>query len=59
VGAELNYAPIEKICVALMFAIQKLKHYTQDHTMQVVSNVNPSNISRQDQYQTNEWQSGL
>ncbi|XP_074299422.1 uncharacterized protein LOC141630515 [Silene latifolia] len=30
VGAELNYSPIEKICLALVFAIQKLRHYMQD-----------------------------
>ncbi|XP_074290818.1 uncharacterized protein LOC141617523 [Silene latifolia] len=37
VGAELNYAPIEKICLALVFAIQKLRHYMQAHTIHVVS----------------------
>ncbi|XP_057250646.1 transposon Tf2-1 polyprotein [Beta vulgaris subsp. vulgaris] len=33
VGAELNYSPIEKMCLALIFAIQKLKHYMQAHTV--------------------------
>ncbi|KAL0290919.1 UNVERIFIED_CONTAM: hypothetical protein Scaly_2653800 [Sesamum calycinum] len=28
---ELKYSPIEKICLALVFAIQKLKHYFQAH----------------------------
>ncbi|XP_074300412.1 uncharacterized protein LOC141631672 [Silene latifolia] len=37
VGAELNYLPIEKICLALVFAIQKLRHYMQAHTIHVVS----------------------
>ncbi|XP_074283794.1 uncharacterized protein LOC141608332 [Silene latifolia] len=41
VGAELNYAPIEKICLALVFAIQKLRHYMQAHTIHVVSKANP------------------
>ncbi|XP_074287864.1 uncharacterized protein LOC141613022 [Silene latifolia] len=37
VGAELNYSPIEKICLALVFAIQKLRHYIQAHTVHVIS----------------------
>ncbi|XP_074300592.1 uncharacterized protein LOC141631874 [Silene latifolia] len=41
VGAELNYAPIEKICLALVFAIQKLRHYMQAHTIHVVSKFDP------------------
>ncbi|XP_074283593.1 uncharacterized protein LOC141608135 [Silene latifolia] len=41
VGAELNYSPIEKICLALVFAIQKLRHYIQVHTIHVVSKADP------------------
>ncbi|XP_056695837.1 uncharacterized protein [Spinacia oleracea] len=41
VGAELNYSPIEKICLALVFAIQKLKHYMQAHTVHVISKADP------------------
>jgi len=26
-GAELNYFPIEKMCLALFFIVDKLKHY--------------------------------
>ena len=26
-GVELNYSPIEKMCLALFFAIDKLEHY--------------------------------
>ena len=37
---ELNYSPIEKICLAFIFAIQKLKHYFQAHTVRLVSKVN-------------------
>jgi len=38
--AELNYSPIEKMCLALMFAIQKLRHYMQAHTLYVISKAN-------------------
>ncbi|KAL0447771.1 UNVERIFIED_CONTAM: hypothetical protein Slati_1905000 [Sesamum latifolium] len=38
---ELRYSPIEKICLALIFAIQKLKHYFQAHTIRLVSKANP------------------
>ena len=30
VGAELHYSAIEKVCLALMFTVQKLRHYMQD-----------------------------
>ncbi|XP_057811931.1 uncharacterized protein LOC131026177 [Salvia miltiorrhiza] len=38
---ELKYAPIEKLCLALIFSIQKLKHYFQAHTVRLVSKANP------------------
>ncbi|KAL0423127.1 UNVERIFIED_CONTAM: hypothetical protein Sradi_0847500 [Sesamum radiatum] len=38
---ELKYSPIEKICLALIFAIQKLKHYFQAHTVRLVTKANP------------------
>ena len=34
---ELKYSPIEKLCLALVFVIQKLKHYFQAHTIHLVS----------------------
>jgi len=41
VGAELKYSPIEKICLSLIFAIQKLRHYMQAYTVQVISKADP------------------
>ncbi|KAL0423642.1 UNVERIFIED_CONTAM: hypothetical protein Sradi_0899000 [Sesamum radiatum] len=38
---ELKYSPIEKICLVLIFAIQKLKHYFQAHIIRLVSKANP------------------
>ncbi|XP_070005833.1 uncharacterized protein [Nicotiana sylvestris] len=37
---ELKYSPIEKLCLALVFSIQKLKHYFQAHIVRLVSRVN-------------------
>ncbi|KAG9450497.1 hypothetical protein H6P81_010462 [Aristolochia fimbriata] len=37
VGAELNYTPIEKTCLALIFAIQKLRHYLLVHLTNLIS----------------------
>ncbi|KAM1343604.1 hypothetical protein ACFX2F_007784 [Malus domestica] len=34
--AELNYSPIEKMCLALMFAVQKLRHYMHAYTIHLV-----------------------
>ncbi|KAL0349639.1 UNVERIFIED_CONTAM: Transposon Tf2-12 polyprotein [Sesamum radiatum] len=39
---ELKYSPIEKLCLALIFSIQKLKHYFQSHSIHLVSKANPS-----------------
>nr|XP_009792388.1 PREDICTED: uncharacterized protein LOC104239453 [Nicotiana sylvestris] len=38
---ELKYSLIEKLCLALVFAIQKLKHYFQAHVVRLVSRANP------------------
>jgi len=41
VGVELKYSLIEKICLSLIFAIQKLRHYMQAYTVQVISKADP------------------
>ncbi|XP_070013470.1 uncharacterized protein [Nicotiana sylvestris] len=38
---ELKYSPIEKLCLALVFSIQNLKHYFQAHVMRLVLRENP------------------
>ena len=39
-GVELNYFPIEKMCLALFFAIDKLEHYMQAYTVRLIAKVN-------------------
>nr|XP_009592270.1 uncharacterized protein LOC104089138 [Nicotiana tomentosiformis] len=38
---DLKYSSIEKLCLALFFSIQKLKHYFQAHVVRLVSRANP------------------
>ncbi|GAA0140549.1 hypothetical protein LIER_01870 [Lithospermum erythrorhizon] len=38
---ELKYTPIEKLCFALIFSIQKLKQYFLAHTVKLISKANP------------------
>ncbi|KAL0286717.1 UNVERIFIED_CONTAM: Retrovirus-related Pol polyprotein from transposon.6 [Sesamum angustifolium] len=38
---ELKYSPIEKLCLTLIFSIQKLKHYFQSHSIHLASMANP------------------
>ena len=40
-GAELNYSPIEKICLALMFAVKKLRRYLQVHFVRLIFRADP------------------
>ncbi|KAI5316794.1 hypothetical protein L3X38_036501 [Prunus dulcis] len=41
VGAEQNYTPIEKVCLALVFAVQKLRHYILSHRVILISKADP------------------
>ena len=41
IGAESRYNPVEKECLALVFAIQKTRHYLVGQTIHVISKVNP------------------
>ncbi|XP_060202223.1 uncharacterized protein LOC132630681 [Lycium barbarum] len=38
---ELKYSPMEKLCLALVFSIQKMKHYFQAHIVRLISKANP------------------
>uniref|UniRef100_J3MCF0 RNA-directed DNA polymerase n=1 Tax=Oryza brachyantha TaxID=4533 RepID=J3MCF0_ORYBR len=41
VGVEYNYPDMENICLALVFAAQKLRHYMLEHTIYLVSRADP------------------
>jgi hypothetical protein len=41
VGAENNYSPIEKLCLALIFSLKKLRHYMLAHPIQFVARADP------------------
>jgi hypothetical protein len=41
VGAEHAYSPIEKHCLALVFAVKKLRRYMIAHRVTLISKVNP------------------
>ena len=41
IGAEHRYNPIKKECLALVFAVQKIRHYLVGQVINVISKVNP------------------
>jgi len=44
IGAESRYNPIKKGCLALVFAIQKTRHYLVSQTIHVIFRVNPLRV---------------
>jgi len=40
IGAEHRYNLVEKECIALVFAIQKMRHYLVGQTIHIISKVN-------------------
>ena len=40
-GVELNYSPIEKMCLALFFAIDKLEYYMQAYMIRLIAKADP------------------
>ncbi|KAM1087466.1 hypothetical protein ACFX2B_012841 [Malus domestica] len=40
-GAELNYSQIEKMCLALVFVVQKLRHYMHAYIIHLVAKADP------------------
>lgn len=41
VGAECNYSPIEKLCLALISTLKKLRHYLLAHEVQLIARADP------------------
>ena len=41
VGYELNYSPMEKACLALVFNTQKLWHYMLNHPVKLIAKIDP------------------
>ncbi|XP_022845301.1 uncharacterized protein LOC111368297 [Olea europaea var. sylvestris] len=41
VGTEMKYSPIEKMCLALIFAAKKLRHYMLSNTINLVLKIDP------------------
>ncbi|KAL0458507.1 UNVERIFIED_CONTAM: hypothetical protein Slati_0477900 [Sesamum latifolium] len=38
---ELKYSPVEKVCLALFYAIKKLRHYFEAYSIRLISRADP------------------
>ncbi|KAL0433519.1 UNVERIFIED_CONTAM: hypothetical protein Slati_2686200 [Sesamum latifolium] len=38
---KLKYSPIEKVCLALFYAIKKLRHYFEAYSIKLISRADP------------------
>lgn len=43
-GVELKYAPIKKMCLALIFSVQELRHYMLAYIVHLIAGADPSSI---------------
>lgn len=41
VGYELNYSPIKKACLVVVFASQKLQHYMLTYSVKMIAKIDP------------------
>lgn len=44
-GYELNYSPIERVCLSIMFSTKNLRHYILNRKVKLISKVDPLKYS--------------
>jgi len=55
IGVEHRYNPIEKECLALVFAVQKMWHYLVGQTIHIISKSNPLRLLMTKPSSLNGW----